>query len=169
MAQAVAMHNSMNAGPVVQNQTGSVNLHAAGIAFDMGNKPIVEPGSENRTIAIEMDEPCCGQDNFNAVYQPKTSLTQAQFDEVIAEFNAVVKMSTLNIVCCPCFCMVECCCDVTKRKLRKKCEEMTTRYINQKVEFMLNTKDQLVVGGIWGDMDGHLFPDEKYFLIIRQN
>jgi len=135
----------------------------------MDNKPVVKPGEEGRTIAIEMDEPCCGQDNFNAEYQPKTSLTKGQFDEVIAEFNAIVKMSTIGIICCPFICFADCCCDITKNKLRKKCTELSNKYAGQKVDFTLNTKDQLVVGGLWGDVDGHLFPDEKYFLLIRQN
>ena len=143
----------MTGDAAVQNKSGMVGFDGRLTVELPGQAPLVDPGSEARTIAVQATEGCCGPVRFDPVYVPgRVNLTNEEFNAAVMEVNGVLQQQT---------CLVNCCCPADQ--LRTKCSELTQRHAAKRVEFQIRTRD-----GIGIDMQGNPSPDEKCYLIVRQ-
>ena len=137
----------------VQNKAGAVGFDGR-ITMELpGQGPIVDPGTEARTIAVQATEGCFGPASFDPVYVPgRVNLTNDEFNAAVMEVNGVLQRQSW---------FVNCCCPADQ--LRAKCSELTQRHAAKRVEFQIRTRD-----GIGIDMQGNPSPDEKCYLLVRQ-
>ena len=137
----------------VQNKAGAVGFDGR-ITMELpGQGPIVDPGTEARTIAVQATEGCFGPASFDPVYVPgRVNLTNDEFNAAVMEVNGVLQRQSW---------FVNCCCPADQ--LRAKCSELTQRHAAKRVEFQIRTRD-----GIGIDMEGNPSPDEKCYLLVRQ-
>jgi hypothetical protein len=137
----------------VQNKAGAVGFDGR-ITMELpGQGPIVDPGTEARTIAVQATEGCFGPASFDPVYVPgRVNLTNDEFNAAVMEVNGVLQRQSW---------FVNCCCPADQ--LRAKCSELTQRHAAKRVEFQIRTRD-----GIGIDMEGKPSPDEKCYLLVRQ-
>lgn len=128
----------MHTGPAVQNDTGPVNIGFGGIAADIpGQAPVVQKGTEIRTIAVQSTPGCCFRSQFYPHWEAgKLSLTPEEFQSAVQEVNDAAA---------PCYCFVCCCCYCNKCKFQSKCQELNQKYAAKRVNFHIHTKYQLTM------------------------
>ena len=148
------------AGPAVQNSTGPVNVGLGGIAVDLpGQAPVVQHGTEHRTIAVQSTMGCCYRSQFYPHWEDgKLSLTPDEFHTAVKEINDSAA-PCWTFPCCLCYC--------NKCKFESKCQELTQRHAAKRVHFHIHTRYQLAM--YRSNHGARMGTRGKLNLVIQQN
>jgi len=127
-------------------------------------RPVVNPGTEHRTICIQMSDRGCCQPGYYGEYEPgKVNLSPDEFYEAISSYNDKF------LPCWTFFCCLWPCCR-NERHAHKVTRTLNEKYKSRNIRFRLDSRAELVtnvVADLKGDPNVH--GETKHFLIITQN
>ena len=103
-----------------------------------GQEPLVQPGMEDSTIAVQMTFGCL-LSSFDASYvEGYLSLPPTEFHSAVAEFNRVLRRPPVwSILFAPC-CCVPCC--WRDSRLQRKAGELNRRFAAKGVRWTITTR-----------------------------